>query len=276
MNKGAQKNQKNSVKSFQEMLDSARQFNPVIDKIPMNPERFVIPGDEVHIGALENIEVISTSDDGRWVLVEHDATKRESNDAVKREQGVWPWTSVYKKNPNAVVFETDSVNHFMNHFSNTSLESIVNMFIFDRFRFDTEYQRDYAWSEDDKNRLLDSIFAGRDIGKFIFVKNPFPEKMDILDGKQRISTILDFYLGKIAYRGVKWHEISPQSQDVFMNLMIQKVELDGTNLKKSDLLKIFLNVNTGGVPQTPEHIQRVQNMLEKTLQEEAVRPRPKM
>ena len=66
-----------------------------------------------------------------------------------------------------------------------------------------EYQRDYVWSEEDKVDLIDSIMHHRDIGKFVFVENPFDhskerggDSYEVLDGKQRINAIIGFINGE--------------------------------------------------------------------------------
>lgn len=270
---------KSEKTSVQAILNRAREFHPIIDKIEVTPDRQIHPGDSVYIGCLRNVEVLETFNEGRWILVEYDTLNQDRDEKVKglqRTQDIFPWTAVDKKLEKTVDFAPDPVNDFFGHFSNTALESLINMYISDRLEFNSEYQRDYVWSQEDKDKLFDSIFDGKDIGKFIFIKHPFPRKMDILDGKQRLTTIIDFFLGKISYRGIKWNELSPLSRSIFGDRTIQKVEIEGAKFKKSDFLKMFINVNSAGVPQTEEHMNKIHAMYAAALAEENHKHRPKM
>lgn len=69
------------------------------------------------------------------------------------------------------------------------------------------YQREYVWTDSDKEQLLDSIFMGSDIGKFtVRVLDDvewFERQLsyEIIDGKQRLMTLLNFYLNRFPYKG---------------------------------------------------------------------------
>lgn len=73
---------------------------------------------------------------------------------------------------------------------------------------DPDYQRDYVWADKDKEYLLDSIFSKLDIGKFVLVEQDSKvwfethNMYEILDGKQRLSTLVAFYENRIPYHGV--------------------------------------------------------------------------
>jgi uncharacterized protein with ParB-like and HNH nuclease domain len=65
-----------------------------------------------------------------------------------------------------------------------------------------DYQRDLVWSLEDKVNLIDSIYNDIEIGRFAFIKTDYSKNnfdfdkdfyWEILDGKQRISAIIDFF-----------------------------------------------------------------------------------
>lgn len=62
-----------------------------------------------------------------------------------------------------------------------------------RYWYITFYQRDYVWSQEDKESLIDSIFNHIEIGKFVLVFKGYEGDMyEVLDGKQRLSALQEF------------------------------------------------------------------------------------
>ena len=62
------------------------------------------------------------------------------------------------------------------------------------FQINEEYQRSKMWSEEKKQRLLDSIIKGLPIGIFILKKKD--DSFEVLDGQQRIDAIFEFIEGE--------------------------------------------------------------------------------
>ena len=58
-----------------------------------------------------------------------------------------------------------------------------------------DYQRGYVWTLEDKQKLIQSIFNRADIGKFVFIEdeNYREYRLEVIDGKQRLRAILDYY-----------------------------------------------------------------------------------
>lgn len=66
--------------------------------------------------------------------------------------------------------------------------------------FDNVVQRGYVWDNKKKSLLIHSMLAGYPIPPFYAAKNG--DKYDMLDGKQRINTIVDFIAGKFELEDV--------------------------------------------------------------------------
>jgi hypothetical protein len=49
--------------------------------------------------------------------------------------------------------------------------------------------------------------------------------------------------------------------------MIQSATLDSEKVSKADVLWLFLSINTGGVPQTEEHVANAKRLYEEALKE---------
>lgn len=124
-----------------------------------------------------------------------------------------------------------------------------------------DFQRDYVWTPDDQQRYLDSLMAGRDLGRFIIVNRPYPNRDQVLDGKQRLNCLMMFLRSEISWRGLHWHEMTPGDRSRLENRVVQIAKVDEGRYSKADLLRIFLEVNAGGVPQSDEHLARVREML---------------
>lgn len=58
-----------------------------------------------------------------------------------------------------------------------------------------EFQRDFVWSKADKTRFIDSILKSLPIPSMCFSYDPKQQKWIVIDGLQRISTIISFLRG---------------------------------------------------------------------------------
>ena len=72
------------------------------------------------------------------------------------------------------------------------IESLLGKFKRGRLNIQPEYQRAYRWSEEQKTKFIESILLGIPIPP-IFVAEDSEGKWELVDGLQRISTILSFF-----------------------------------------------------------------------------------
>ena len=115
---------------------------------------------------------------------------------------------------------------------------------------------------EDKVALIESNFSYVDSGKFVFVHNNYDDEYlyEILDGKQRLRAILDFYENRFPYKGKYFNDLSIRDQNWFENKCIAVAEVSKT--EKKNLLKYFLMLNTTGKSMDKSHIDNVRKMLE--------------
>lgn len=146
----------------------------------------------MQVGHLPNCVVEEVMDDGAMYLIRV-TTKNNV------EYSCWAWTSVRP-------LDDDKDTHFAKrdsalsrlHYSNRSMYSLLSFHYLFGVDFKPDYQRGSVWDEEDREKLLDSIFAGREIGRFVFKQLPFIRANDdgnyyeIVDGKQRMLTLLAF------------------------------------------------------------------------------------
>lgn len=135
------------------------------------------------------------------------------------------------------------------------------------------YQREFCWNLNDKQLLIDSIYNGIDIGKIIVRKrswdwvesrvkqNKKAAFKDIVDGKQRLKTILEFVNNEFAdSNGFYWNDLSRVAQIKFLNFQALSYGEIEERAKDEDVKKVFLNVNFSGVEMSQEHIDFVRNI----------------
>lgn len=136
------------------------------------------------------------------------------------------------------------------------------------------YQRDFVWTLEDKRNLIDSIYNGIDCGKILVRKRGFVEikkliKMgvesvafnDIVDGKQRLSTLSDFIRDEFCDNyGNFFSDLSHEAQHKFGNNQCISYAEMGEDTPDNVVVKQFLKMNFAGVIQSKEHIDFVKSL----------------
>ncbi|MCP1185038.1 DUF262 domain-containing protein [Paenibacillus sp. 1781tsa1] len=224
-------------------------------------------GEPVSLGALEDVVVLANLHEGKIVELGYTSVKTNYGNPIRNEnqKGYWLWTEIRKLNSNR-----DS--HVKNEdirlsYSQMGLESLFHKAYYFGVDFDPEYQRNYVWNESDKVKLIDAIFNNVDIGKFAFIHlsdeeweaNGRKYSYEILDGKQRLRAILDFYESRFKYKGLYFKDMSPRDQLHFRRYAISSAET--RNLDREQKLRYFLMLNTGGRIMSEEHLDVVRELL---------------
>jgi hypothetical protein len=142
-----------------------------------------------------------------------------------------------------------------------------------------EFQRFFRWSPKQKSRLIESILLGIPIPQ-IFVAQRKDGVWDVVDGLQRLSTILQFvgilrdeygelveplvleatqYLPSLAGRVWDQPNRSMSSFDVSQRLLVKRSKIDvSIILKESDdksKYELFQRLNTGGSPLSDQEVR---------------------
>jgi uncharacterized protein with ParB-like and HNH nuclease domain len=154
-------------------------------------------------------------------------------------------------------------------YSQRDLSSLISMYL-GKYGIDLnpEYQRGNVWKPYQKVDLIDSIFNNIDIGKFAVIKRPWgpdsskpmtPKLYEMLDGKQRLTAIIEFYLGLFTYKGKTYDQLGPLDQQHFKYYRISEAETEP--LTDEQKYRYFLKLNTTGTPVDPDHMKKVEGML---------------
>jgi len=253
---------------IQQALTSQQKSYYTDDNYSIVPEvpviRHLKVGDKVEIGNLEDCVVCYITDDQKFVVVDHVRVDNNYGNPTRTPAiGCWAWYNVFLLSE---VKDTGLANNtwsLINRMTSSSLDHLIHKVLYFGVNPNPDYQRDYVWSERDEIKLIDSIFRGNDIGKFVFLKYDWPvTDVDVLDGKQRLNTIIKFITSRFPYEGYYWHQFSTLDRHRFNDLPIQYAELNGNKFTEADKLRLFLNANAAGVPQDELHLLKIRKRLQ--------------
>lgn len=135
-------------------------------------------------------------------------------------------------------------------------------------------QRDFVWTLEQKRELIYSIFKGIQIAPISVIQykdNSNKTIYKIIDGKQRLSTILSFVKNEFS---IIWN-----NQEYFFNELDQSIkgeflyhglirsnigyEYHDNLISDDDKIKWFNMINWAGTPQDKQHIDKLLNKLNK-------------
>ena len=231
------------------------------------PTYFFKPGDHVAYGAMNDSVVEEVLHDGKAYLLKCVATENNYGNPYTYEtyRGVY-WVNVRPlKTMEDAETNVSDIPDIRLFFLNQTVESLLHKYYHFGVDMNPDYQRDFVWNATDKEYLLDSIFKGIDIGKFVFVNRPDEKwhedriSYEILDGKQRLNTLVEFYEDRITYKGYTFSQLGAKDRRTFTEHMVSVADLKSPNRK--DVLSSFLSLNRGGRVMDKAQIDKVEAML---------------
>ena len=150
-----------------------------------------------------------------------------------------------------------------------SIGELINIYKDGELDIHPEFQRYYRWSDDQKSRLVESILLGIPIPS-IFVSQRHDGVWDVIDGLQRLSTILELVgqlkdasgktippltLKRTKYlpslEGTRWEDDDPsRAIGAHNQLIIRRAKIDIhivlRESSESSKYELFQRLNTGG------------------------------
>lgn len=157
-----------------------------------------------------------------------------------------------------------------------SIGEMMNLYRDGELDVHPEFQRFYRWDEEQKSKLIESILLGIPIPP-IFVSQKVNGKWDVIDGQQRLSTILQFLqvLKKEngekydpltlqatkflpALEGVRWDNndlFSEEQKITFKREKLNFTIIKETGEKDTSKYEMFQRLNTGGTHLSPQEIR---------------------
>lgn len=262
----------------QEFLDGYDNTNL---KVYGTPTRTFEVGEQVRIGNLKNC--IISHDYGNGVYtIDFDSL---DNKTKIRERRLDVWNNIEKiKSVTTPPFSDKSFKR--PPYLSGNISSLIHLHKHNGFVVDEKYQRGYVWTDDDRESLIDSILQQATIGAFLIVRNTgYAHKDDdttvsyksiynddivvakkdnyfncIVDGCQRLTTIISFIEDRWKYKGYLFSELSYQDQYTIEECSISYALLDEKEWDMKTILWLFIQSNRG-VSQTKEHLNKVQALF---------------
>lgn len=148
-----------------------------------------------------------------------------------------------------------------------------NPYVTDKNGKRRHYQRDLVWTQQQKQDLIQTVYSGGEIGKFVFRYNPWSSierqaaecghgfNWDCVDGKQRFHALLEFVQNKFPdVYGYYYRDLSHRAQRRFLNYGKLSFGELGEGTTDRQTIMAFLHVNVKGTPVSAEHIQTVKDI----------------
>lgn len=143
-----------------------------------------------------------------------------------------------------------------------TIELIINKFKKGDF-FIPSYQRHFVWQQKNKTLFLESIFLGLPI-PFMFFADCEDGKQEVIDGAQRMQTLVEFYDNQLQITGLKkldklndfyFNDLTDSQKRKFLNktLRIVVLEEDTPLESRKDL---FYRINTSGLKANDSEVRR--------------------
>jgi hypothetical protein len=228
--------------------------------LSLNPTRIFKVGERVIYGAHREVYVREVFEEGLYYHVECMNVQREKNQPPRNEQHIMEWYRIFPITNKGTTFRKEE--NYRIRMLNAGIGSLLHLIYHGGVDFDVDYQREHVWTLDDKVALIDSIFNNIDIGKFVFVQRSFHAEgcfYEIVDGKQRLTTLREFYEDRFKYNGFYYSELSPMDKNKFEDHPIAYGYLE--NPDKRAIFETFIKLNTCGKPMDVKHIQKVKDLL---------------
>lgn len=134
-----------------------------------------------------------------------------------------------------------------------------------------EFQRGYVWTQQQKEKYVEYILRGGTHGRDILFnypswskeispleKDPILNRMVIVDGKQRLSAVMDFLNDKLEVFGATFSQFEGTLRCThYLNFHVNELTT------RKDILEWYLQTNDGGTIHTKEELDKVRELLKK-------------
>lgn len=152
-----------------------------------------------------------------------------------------------------------------------------NPYVTDKDGNKIHYQRDYVWTIEDEQSLIEAIYNQLDCGVIVVKERSYKEVedliasgetelgfYDIIDGKQRLHTLERFVNDEFSDRnGYYYSDFCEVAKRIFRQRKAFKVVHLKENVTDEDVINAFLTVNYSGKPMSKEHIDFVVSLRNK-------------
>jgi len=261
---------KDAVSSYKRQMNSDYEecMNAINRGAVSTPTYTYDVGDRVIFGAFDYTTILEKFDNGKYYktfeITKNIAYGKYMGEKYRFGYRLWTELRPYSTNDDNIpkLRENEDIKF---NYGQRDIQSLIYQYYGGKasgIDMEPDYQRELVWNESQKVALIDSIYKNIDIGKFTFIKRKYDPNdhfhLEVLDGKQRIKAILDFYECRIKYKGFTFNEMNWRDQYHFRGYHINWAETD--HLTDEQKYRYFLKLNTGGVPIPEDHIKKVREL----------------
>lgn len=144
------------------------------------------------------------------------------------------------------------------------LDDIEAEITHNRTNMSPPYQRGDVWTLDQRERFMGHLLQGGEVQPIVFHRTPDHRDAEVIDGKQRVTTILMWLRGEIGARLddetlVKIGDLEPRTKAdgtvVPVGLTRVCVRFRYINLPFEQRKLFYVRLNGAGTPHTPEQLR---------------------
>ena len=154
---------------------------------------------------------------------------------------------------------------------NIGLGSIKDALDQYKVNMNPEYQRDYVWTTEQKSKFVGAALENHNAVPPFWLnwvsKDYDRSHSEIVDGKQRISAILDWIDGHIKAVcpcGIEvWHK-DLNEVDLRCIKMAASFDWNFVHLPQKEVMEFYIRLNAGGTIHSEDDLNKVKEMIAKT------------
>jgi hypothetical protein len=170
----------------------------------------------------------------------------------------------------------------ISHHSELTIQDLVHRYAHRELNLQPAFQRQSVWSERDRRQLVLSVLDGLPLPTIYLYRNTGrggSTRYDVIDGKQRIETLLLFMnkgplakehdglwvQGDFDGRGMDWwlwKHLSPSQKNLYRTTKIHTIEVEG---ELSEIIELFVRINSTGQKLTAAERRNAQYFTQPAL-----------
>lgn len=167
---------------------------------------------------------------------------------------------------------TESESRAISYNISNSVEVLINKINNQEIDLSPEFQRDFVWDRKRASFFIDSLIIGLPIPSIFLGKRKEEESFFVIDGQQRLKTIISFFkeeynsgkskvkfkligLDKKEWNNLSYSELPEIVKRKFRNAIVNTTIIE--NIDKDPIIvnDIFHRLNTGGMPLNDQEIR---------------------